>query len=270
MEGELRGTHPFLWVDRLPEAQRQEAHAELRRREIVVHALETRDAGRSIEIPDGMRHHWVGTVFADGAGLDRVVTLMQAYESYQDIYRPAVRRSRILSRAGNRFKVYLQLFMKKVIGVVLNTEYDIEYVRLARARMYVRSYSTRIAEVRQSGTHDQQEEPVGHDTGFLWRFNNYCALEERDGGTYIQCESLSLSRDIPTGVGWLVEPFVTSIPKESLEFTLGALRAALLERSRIQPCEGAPNCGVFIATFGPLHDVPFQSPRHCSLFVLHG
>ena len=63
--------------------------------------------------------------------------------------------------------------------------------------------------------------------GFLWRFNNYCSLEERDGGTYIQCESLSLTRDIPSGLGWLVKPFVTSIPKESLEFTLTAICAAL-------------------------------------------
>ena len=44
------------------------------------------------------------------------------------------------------------------------------------------------------------------------------------GGTYVQCESVSLSRAIPTGLGWLVGPFVTSIPRESLEFTLGSMR----------------------------------------------
>jgi hypothetical protein len=63
----------------------------------------------------------------------------------------------------------------------------------------------------------------------LWRFNNYCALEERDGGTYVQCESVSLSRDVPTGLGWLIGPFVTSIPRESLEFTLRTQRAALMK-----------------------------------------
>lgn len=227
IEEELRGTRPFLWVDGLPEPERQRAYSKLGRGEIVVSRLETRDAGRFVEFPDAMRHHWVGTVFAGGVRLDRAVTVMQAYDRYQDVYRPSVRRSRILSRAGNRFKVYLQLFMKKVIGVVLNTEYDVEYVQIAPARMYVRSYSTRIAEVRLSGTPEEYEEPVGHDTGFLWRFNNYCALEERNGGTYIQCESVSLSRDIPVGIGWLIGPFVTSIPRESLELTLGTMRAAL-------------------------------------------
>jgi hypothetical protein len=38
---------------------------------------------------------------------------------------------------------------------------------------------------------------------------------------------VSLSRAIPAGLGWIVGPFVTSIPKESLEFTLGSMRKAL-------------------------------------------
>jgi hypothetical protein len=50
---------------------------------------------------------------------------------------------------------------------------------------------------------------------------------ERDGGTYIQCESLTLTRDIPFGVGWIVGPFVTSIPRESLSFTMQQTRKAL-------------------------------------------
>jgi hypothetical protein len=51
-------------------------------------------------------------------------------------------------------------------------------------------------------------------------------MEERDGGVYVQSEVASLTRDIPTGLGWLVGPFVTSIPKETLAFTLEATRKA--------------------------------------------
>jgi hypothetical protein len=82
-------------------------------------------------------------------------------------------------------------------------------------------------EVQHHDMLDEREKPVGHDSGFLWRFNNYCALDQRDEGTYVQCETVSLSRDIPTGLGWLIGPFVTSIPRESLEFTLQAMRRAL-------------------------------------------
>jgi hypothetical protein len=227
MREETAGRRPFLWLDQLAEPERREVAARLRRGEIVVDRLETRDASRLIHVPGGICHHWLGTVLAPDAALARAVALMQSYDSYPEIYRPAVRRSRTISRDGDRFNVYLQLFMKKVISVVLNTEYDVQYVPIPPNRMVVRSYATRIAEVQHPDAPEEQERPVGHDSGFLWRFNNYCRLEERDGGTYIQCESISLSRDVPAGLGWLIRPFVTGIPRESLEFTLGTIRTAL-------------------------------------------
>jgi len=227
MDGELRGKAAFLWVDRLPDADRLEAYSRLKRGETVVSRLVTRDAGREIDAPRGLIHHWIGTAFVPHATVDQGVALMQSYDRYQEIYAPNVRRSRTISREGDTFKVYMQLFMTKVISVVLNTEYDVRYTRISPARAHVRSYTTRIAEVQNPGTESQREAPVGQDSGFLWRFYNYCSLEERTEGTYVQCESLSLSRAIPAGLGWIVGPFVTSIPRESLEFTLGSLRSAL-------------------------------------------
>jgi putative flippase GtrA len=227
MDGELHGKAAFLWVDRLPEAERLEAYTRLKRGETVVSRLVTRDAGKEISSSRGLIHHWIGTSFAPLATADRVVSLMQDYDRYQEIYSPNVRRSHTISRQGETFKTYVQLYMKKVVSVVVNSEYDVRYTRLSATRVHVRSYSTRIAEVQDPGTADEKEAPIGHDSGYLWRFDNYCSLEERAEGTYIQCESVSLSRAIPTGLGWLVGPFVTSIPRESLEFTLGSMRKAL-------------------------------------------
>jgi hypothetical protein len=239
MGSEVAGTLPFLWIDRLPEPRRADAYATVRRGEIVVSRLETRDGGKPIEVPDGMCHHWVGTVFAPRAHIEQVVSLMQSYDRYPEIYRPAVRRSHIVSRSGDRFSVELQLFMKKVISVVLNTNNDVQYASAGAKRMHVRSYSTRIAEVSAAGTPQEREKPVGHDNGFLWRFNNYCSFEERAEGAYIQCESVSLSRKIPIGLGWLVGPFVTSIPRESLEFTLGTIRTTVTkDADRTAPAAG--------------------------------
>jgi hypothetical protein len=229
MERQLSGQAPFLLVDSLAESQRAAVLARLRTGEVVVDRSETRDAGSAIDIPAGICHHWSGTVFAAGAHLAQTIGAMQAYERYPQMYRPTVRRARTLSRTGDRFNVSMQLFMKKVISVILNVDYDIHYVRIGPTRAYVRSSSTRIAEVQDADTPNEREKPVGQDSGFLWRFNNYCVLEERDRGTYIECESVSLSRDIPSGLGWLVKPFVTGVPKESLEFTLTALRATLLK-----------------------------------------
>jgi hypothetical protein len=43
---------------------------------------------------------------------------------------------------------------------------------------------------------------------------------------------VSLSRGIPTGFGWIVGPFVTSIPRESLTFTLETTRRQLERGTR--------------------------------------
>jgi hypothetical protein len=57
--------------------------------------------------------------------------------------------------------------------------------------------------------------------------NTYWSYEERDGGLYIQIESVTLSRSIPTGLGWAIGPFIESVPRDSLEFTLRATSNAL-------------------------------------------
>lgn len=60
-----------------------------------------------------------------------------------------------------------------------------------------------------------------------WRYR------EADGGTYAQLETVSLTRDIPTGLGWLVRPFVESVPREALETSLSKLRTVVAgERAR--------------------------------------
>jgi hypothetical protein len=109
---------------------------------------------------------------------------------------------------------------------VVNSEHEANFTRRAdRAEGWV--HSTRIAEVESPDEPGERELPVGQDGGYMWRLNTYWRLLVRDGGLYIQCESVSLTRGIPTGFGWLVGPFVTSIPRESLTFTLETTRKQL-------------------------------------------
>ena len=117
--------------------------------------------------------------------------------------------------------------MKKGITVVVNSDHDARFTRDAPDRASSRIHSTRIAEVEDPDTPEEREKPVGHDGGYLWRLNSYWRFLERDSGVYIQCESITLTRGIPTGLGWLVRPFVTSIPRETLAFTLETTRKRL-------------------------------------------
>jgi hypothetical protein len=109
----------------------------------------------------------------------------------------------------------------------MDTAYDVRFGRLDAERGYSISRSTRIAEVASPGTPSEHILGAGQEHGFLWRQNTYWSYEERDGGLYMQIESVSLSRSIPTGLGWAVRPFVESVPRDSLEFTLRSVCNAL-------------------------------------------
>ena len=231
INGEVSQAEKFLYLDELPPPRRSEVLAALKCGEIVMERLRTLDAsGQRMEAPGAIIHHWLGAVFVPSANLPQTLALVQDYNHHQDIYKPEVVGSRLLSRDGNDFQIYYRLRKKKVITVTLNTYHDVHYFPIDSTRWCSRSYSTKIAEVVNADTPNEREKPVGHDGGFLWRINSYWKFEEKDGGVYVECESISLTRDIPTGLGWLIKPFVTSIPKESLEMTMGSTRAALAAR----------------------------------------
>ena len=231
---ELRRGAPFLWVDSLAEPQRQATYAELRSGQVRMERLETQESGKPIKCPDGLLHHWVGVIFIPGATLEQTLRLLQDYDNQAIYYKPDVQRAKILERRGNDFKVFLRFRRKKIITVVLNTEHEIHYFPIDATRAHSRSRTTRIAEVENHDKPDEREKPVGNDGGYLWRMDTYWRFVERDAGTYVQCEVISLTRDIPVALRWLIGPFVTSIPRETLAATLNATRAALERKPAAQ------------------------------------
>lgn len=229
-QAELARGSGLLWVDSLADAQRKEAYAALARGEVEIRQLTTLDNGKAIACPSGMIHHWVAAVFVPKAKLADVLAVLEDYDHQSTYYAPDVERSKIESRDGDHFRVFLRFRRHKVITVVLNTEHDIQYVRDAPGREHSRSSAVRIAEVENAGKSDEREKPAGDDGGFLWRMETWWRMEEGDGGVYVQSEVASLTRDIPMGLGWMIGPFVTGIPKETLAFTLEATRKAVEAR----------------------------------------
>jgi hypothetical protein len=229
----IRGTD-LLWIDELRNEQRSEAYAALRSGQVKVNKLETTENGRAFPCPGGLIHHWVAVIFIPGVTLEDVLSIVQDYDHHAIYYAPDVERSRILERDGDHFRVFLRFRRHKVITVVLDTEHDVHYFRDAPERAHSRSSATRIAEVENLGKSNEREKTPGDDGGYLWGMETWWRMLERDGGVYVQSEVASLTRDIPAGLGWLVGPFVNSIPRETLTFTLDATRKAVLARRAAQ------------------------------------
>jgi hypothetical protein len=229
---ELRPGGAFLYIDAMNPDARRQAYDQLRQGEILVEKLETRASGVSSDIPDGILHHWVGLIFIPGATLAKTLPIVKDYDRRADLYKPDVSASRTIAHHGDDFKMFLRLHQKRFTTVDFNTTYDVHWGSVDQSKVYSNSISTRIAEVRDPNKPDGEELPVGTGHGYLWRLNTYWRFEEKDGGVYLQCEALSLTRDIPTGLGWLIKPLVTSIPKQSLNRALGQTRNVVIEEGK--------------------------------------
>ena len=230
MQEELKPGGTFLYIDNLSADAMKGSYDKLKNGEILVEKLETKAPGVSSDVPDGMVHHWVGLIFIPGVKLAQVLPIVQDYDRRAELYKPEIIASHVISHQGNDYKFFLRLYQKRFTTAVFNTEYMAHWGEADPKKIYSNSISTKIAEVKDSDHPDGEEWPVGQGRGYLWRLNTYWRFQEKDGGVYLQCEALSLTRDIPYGLGWLLKPLVTKIPRESLNRALGQTRTVVLER----------------------------------------
>ena len=178
-------------------------------------------------IPGAILHHWRGTAFAPGATAADFERLMRDFNSYPQHFSPEVLQAKTLTHHDDRLQAFMRVRQHHIITVVMDTTYDVDFAHLDLRHGYSISRSTNISEIDAAGTSAEHALTPAESHGFLWRQNTYWSYEQRDGGLYMQIESVFLSRGIPRGLGWAVRPFVESVPRESLEFTLRSACNAL-------------------------------------------
>lgn len=201
-----------------------QTEARLRGGELILEKLTPADGPH---LPGAMLHDWRGSAFVPGATAAEFERLMRDFDSYPRVYAPQVLAARVLGHEGDAYQVTMRVRQKHVLTVVLDTTYEVRFGRLDQRHVFSLARSTHVAEIADAGTGHEHALSATDEHGFLWRLNTYWSAEERDGGLYIQIESVSLTRSIPTGLGWVIGPFVESVPRDSLEFTLRATREAL-------------------------------------------
>jgi hypothetical protein len=224
MEQILGNGSPFLWSDvNTKRAQR------VRGGEV---AAQFWSGQGPVKVRDGLIHDWIGASFIPGTTVEEVLALVQDYDNHEKIYKPEVIASRLISRRDNEFQIYLRLLKKKIVTVVLDTDHEVHYRSLDRLRWVCRSHTTRISEVEHAGSPKEKVLPPDTGAGFLWRLYSYWRFHEREDGTFVECRAISLTRDVPAGLGWIIEPIIQKLPRESLINTLEATRHALLAEAR--------------------------------------
>lgn len=221
MRPSLEKTAPFLWSEEIQHRRKQ-----LYRGAILAELF---SGAGPVKVPDGLIHDWVGAIFSPHATVEQALSLVQDYDNHKNVYAADVMDSRLISRHGENFKVYLRLLKRKVITVVLDTEHDVHYSRVGDKNWFCRSYTTRIAEVDDAGTPGEKTHAPDSGYGFLWRLYSYWRFAQERSGVVIECRAISLTRDVPFGLGWIIEPIIKNLPRESLIATLKATREGLLK-----------------------------------------
>ena len=173
-------------------------------------------------LPDAIIHDWVAAEVVRNVTVEQVLAVLQNYSDYKRLYASQITDSKVYSHHDNQWRIYLKLYKKEIFTANLATEYDVEYRRLSENRWVMLSHSTKVAEIE-----DGVVLPVGTGHGFLWRLNAYWVLEQRPQGVYIECRAISMSRDVPVGLGWALRGVVAKLPRESLRDTLESTARAL-------------------------------------------
>ena len=242
MDDDLR-LNQFLIIDRLPDLQRKEAYDQLQHGQVYIEELHTQEGHHPIRIPSGLIHHWVGVHFIPKATLFETNAVLQDYDDEPEIYKPDIRRAKLIDQNGYESKIYLQFYSKTIVTVVLNAYFDVVETQIGSTRIQSASRSTRVAEVVNWGSPNEHERPEGNDHGYMWRLYSYWRIEEKDGGVYIENESITLTRTVPPLLAWLINPLTKSIPRDVLLRTLTNTQEAVMKAMTPAEQEGLSQKG---------------------------
>lgn len=183
-----------------------------------------------LPLDGALLHDWRGTAFVPGATPEDFLRLMRDFDAYPKHFAPQVLAAHVTSGRGDHLQAFMRIRQHHVLTVVMDTSYGVTFGQLDGQHGYSVSRSTRIAEIASPGTRNEHPLSPAEEHGFLWRLNTYWSYEQRDDGLYLQVEAVSLTRTVPRGLGWAVGPYLESIPRDSLSFTLNSARQALEHR----------------------------------------
>jgi hypothetical protein len=179
------------------------------------------------DIQDGLIHDWVGAIYMPNTTVDKVLAVLQDFDRHSQIY-PEIISSRLVKRQGNDITGYWRLERKQqFVPAVFDVQQDAHYTELAPGKWICRAYANDIREVQDAGSKKEKDFPRGEGLGLLWRLNAFWSIEASGDGVLAECRTISLSRSIPSGMGWIIKPFIQNVPRESLTSTLQNTRKSL-------------------------------------------
>jgi hypothetical protein len=216
-ETRMAGNGAFLLVEDSPDSQRR-----LQRNEVVIL---NRDPHK---VPQGMIHHWVGAIFIPNVSLDQAMRVLTNYGRYGELYNQLLKSCSVLEHKDENIEISVVAVQKAMsVTAAVAVDNQIHISRLDSKKVSITSNATRIQEIANYGQPSEHPFPEDRRPGYVWRAVVNERLEERDGGVYVELETVALSRGIPIEFRWLIKPLTDELPRKMMVEMLNDTRAAL-------------------------------------------
>ena len=220
MQARLHDGHAFLWADEAPGRGWR-----LKQGEILVSQTEKNGVG---SVPNGLIHDWIGAAFIPNAMLETVLSVVHDYDRYKVFYKPVVADSKVLACSPEEQR-FSMLWVHRVLLVTaaLHSQYKARDFEVDRTRWYSIADTTQVQEIKGYGQPGERWLPPDQGSGFIWRLHSVARYEQRDGGVYVELEAMALTRDVPSSLGWLLNPVIERLSRNSLVTSLRQTREAI-------------------------------------------
>lgn len=180
------------------------------------------------KLTGGHVYDWTGTVFIEGATLQRTIRFLQDYDHRPQYFPEVIATSKLLCRKGDgQFRFTMRMKEPSVIDV----ESDVVWQKVDDHRWRCHSYSTQIKN-------------VGKDQRYIQRLFTYWRLFETDKGVYVEGQSITLAGEF-SALMRTIGSWMGINPEKSLKKTLSYMRENMHKPGMefALPPAGLPECG---------------------------
>ena len=175
-------------------------------------------------IPEGLIHHWFGTALIPHANAAALLAVLQNYEAYPQLFPPALMEALLMDHDGGVYTYRLK-FIQKALGYRsgLLGNFQSRYVALDAGTGYVVTDALKFTELQNPGKPNERELSLAESKGFMERSLSIMRYRQTNEGVIVRIESITLSRDVPGSIRWLVNPFIRRFARQTMSSTLDRL-----------------------------------------------
>jgi hypothetical protein len=183
-------------------------------------AIEVTARSLPVDVDDATLEHWQGSALLRGVTLAQIAQRLRHPDRFPQ---PGdVVSLTVSGRSDEGHDLHLRLTRSLLITATYDTWHRVRHHARGATRIDSTSLATQIDEVLDAGTPTERRVASGDGRNLLWRMQSLWRFSAVSEGVIVTCESITLSRPVPAGLGLISRPLITRVARESMATAVGA------------------------------------------------